>query len=148
MVGKQAATGKKAAEKVLVAGRVLEAYRNGGYAAIVEEFGKDPHDPRTGKKMNVQEIVSWAINAYLGDEAKGVTAAQVMDKTMTIALRDGKAIGEVSNQISALRLAGQMSGAMVEKHEHTGPGGGPLVIKRVIVDGKTGEEMPGDAEAE
>lgn len=138
--GKQTATGKKAAEKILVAGRVLEAYRNGGYAAIVEEFGKDPHDPRTGKRMNVEEIVSWAINAYLGDEAKGVVAAQVMDKTMDIAMRDGEAIGEVSNQISALRLAGQMSGAMVEKHEHSGKGGEPLIIKTVLVDGKTGQE--------
>lgn len=171
-------TVRKRAVKALVARRILEIYADGGgYKEVKAEFGT-PRNPRTGERLNSDALLDWAHEAILGDAAKLLGAAIMVDETARLALAnmadymtvgaDGRpvldfssltreqaaALGEVTvdtrkagedveiekvkfklhDKIAAIRLALQAYGALTERHEHSGPGGGAIPYKDMSED--------------
>lgn len=76
---------RKTAQRLLVAGRVLEIYAKGGnYAEVVQEFGA-PKCPFSGRKLNAENVLAWATGCYLNDEVKAAGAARVIAELEKIA---------------------------------------------------------------
>jgi len=64
--------------RILIAGRILEIYGNGGgYKDVLKEFGAPPVDPKTRRPMNRERLLAWAAEAFMSDEAKQIGAARI-----------------------------------------------------------------------
>lgn len=87
--------GRRAMRRVLAAGRVLEIYATPGmgYADVVKEMGQ-PRDPITRKKMNAAQLIEWAVQAFLSDDAKERGAARLVGLLETIAHSDPTTIAK------------------------------------------------------
>lgn len=83
--------GGKKARALLNAGRILEiiAHADPGTAwtQITEEFG-DPENPKTGKKWNIESLAKWAAETYMGEQAKEIGAARLVQRLESIAHAD------------------------------------------------------------
>ena len=127
-------------EEYLVDGVASAAYRRAGYKATGN--AAEVAAARLLRHVQVAEAIKAATEAR--SATAGITAQWVLDRLRAESEERGKG-SSPSARVKALELIGKHLKMFTDKHEHTGAGGGPVVVQvteQVVANGR-GREQDG-----
>lgn len=128
--------GKRQAEVLLKAGRVLEIYSDGQaepWRRAVSIYPELKGSEGADDQIAADALLTWAAGTVASDDVKRAMAARVLQALAAIGF---DAAGKAADRLSALKLLGLECGMFNNKVEF----GGKIVIEkiqRVIVDPKS-----------